>query len=291
MSGSLAGEGDAPARADVEDDKDGFAAKRKQHYNEMDLVRKMMAARTAGLDDEDNETDEDRPPEADSRPNAEATPVVDGVGSGGWAFGPEDLHGGAKAGAPGRPMLASLPRNENPTEAAVPRRAGKAREVKGVCWDEATIAEHDLERGTRQKIEEPNTPWMGSPQLSNAASPAPGGTPAEHAEDSGGAGGGDASPKSTSLKEKDVHEKLSKWYRHESHRPSIQVRWDERGLAALEARISEECEPQRSETSAQPTELSFAEKRKQHYNEKAALAAARAAMAAEEEEEIDESDA
>ena len=26
-------------------------------------------------------------------------------------------------------------------------------------WDEETIAEHDLERGTRQKIDEPNTPF------------------------------------------------------------------------------------------------------------------------------------
>lgn len=28
-----------------------------------------------------------------------------------------------------------------------------------VTWDEETIARHDLERGTRQKIEEPNTPF------------------------------------------------------------------------------------------------------------------------------------
>lgn len=28
-----------------------------------------------------------------------------------------------------------------------------------VKWDEETIAEHDLLRGTRQKIDEPNTPY------------------------------------------------------------------------------------------------------------------------------------
>jgi protein phosphatase inhibitor 2 len=28
-----------------------------------------------------------------------------------------------------------------------------------ITWDEVTIAEHDLDRGTRQKIEEPETPY------------------------------------------------------------------------------------------------------------------------------------
>ncbi|CAK0893520.1 unnamed protein product, partial [Prorocentrum cordatum] len=32
-----------------------------------------------------------------------------------------------------------------------------------VQWDEANIAEHDKERGTRQKIVEPPTPWARSP--------------------------------------------------------------------------------------------------------------------------------
>jgi hypothetical protein len=29
----------------------------------------------------------------------------------------------------------------------------------GIVWDEPTIAEHDKERGTRTKINEPNTPY------------------------------------------------------------------------------------------------------------------------------------
>lgn len=40
-----------------------------------------------------------------------------------------------------------------------------------VTWDEETIAEHDLLRGTRQKIDEPNTPYhyYGSDQEEDAA--------------------------------------------------------------------------------------------------------------------------
>lgn len=40
-----------------------------------------------------------------------------------------------------------------------------------VTWDEETIAEHDLLRGTRQKIDEPNTPYhyYGSDQEEDGA--------------------------------------------------------------------------------------------------------------------------
>ncbi|CAE8599186.1 unnamed protein product, partial [Polarella glacialis] len=33
-----------------------------------------------------------------------------------------------------------------------------------ITWDEAAIAEHDKLRGTRQKIDEPDTPFARSPQ-------------------------------------------------------------------------------------------------------------------------------
>ena len=36
----------------------------------------------------------------------------------------------------------------------------KPKEKDGVKWDEWTIAEHDKERGTRQKIDEPKTPFV-----------------------------------------------------------------------------------------------------------------------------------
>lgn len=45
-------------------------------------------------------------------------------------------------------------------------RGGRTRKQKPdrVTWDEVTIAEHDKERGTRQKIDEPDTPFVRSPQ-------------------------------------------------------------------------------------------------------------------------------
>jgi hypothetical protein len=36
---------------------------------------------------------------------------------------------------------------------------GPQKDKIHVKWDEETIAKHDLERGTRMKIEEPNTPY------------------------------------------------------------------------------------------------------------------------------------
>lgn len=46
-----------------------------------------------------------------------------------------------------------------------------------VTWDEETIAEHDLLRGTRQKIDEPNTPFHYYAAHEEAA--ADGGVPVE----------------------------------------------------------------------------------------------------------------
>mmetsp|Transcript_117737 Transcript_117737/g.333717 ORF Transcript_117737/g.333717 Transcript_117737/m.333717 type:complete len:553 (-) Transcript_117737:137-1795(-) len=44
-----------------------------------------------------------------------------------------------------------------------PRKTNKGR----VHWDEQAIAEHDKERGTRQKIDEPDTPFVRSPQTAS----------------------------------------------------------------------------------------------------------------------------
>lgn len=45
---------------------------------------------------------------------------------------------------------------------------------RNVTWDEEAIAEHDLERGTRMKIDEPDTPWERSPQAVSDDEEAPG---------------------------------------------------------------------------------------------------------------------
>lgn len=52
-----------------------------------------------------------------------------------------------------------------------------------IRWDEATIAEHDLDRGTRQRISEPKTPF-------HAAAHSPASTPGGGDDPAFAAGGG-----------------------------------------------------------------------------------------------------
>ena len=40
------------------------------------------------------------------------------------------------------------------------------RKMSGIVWDEWTIAEHDKERGTRQIIDEPKTPFEKMSEVS-----------------------------------------------------------------------------------------------------------------------------
>eukprot|EP00439_Symbiodinium_sp_Y106_P049533 s4931_g6.t1 len=47
------------------------------------------------------------------------------------------------------------------------RRERPQRDTAHVHWDEQCIAEHDKERGTRQKIDEPDTPFIRSPESSS----------------------------------------------------------------------------------------------------------------------------
>ena len=39
------------------------------------------------------------------------------------------------------------------------KKPDKSKHGSGIAWDEPTIAEHDKERGTRMKIDEPDTPF------------------------------------------------------------------------------------------------------------------------------------
>mmetsp|Transcript_47943 Transcript_47943/g.111866 ORF Transcript_47943/g.111866 Transcript_47943/m.111866 type:complete len:591 (-) Transcript_47943:140-1912(-) len=48
-----------------------------------------------------------------------------------------------------------------------PRPRKKTKGSFRVHWDEQIIAEHDKERGTRQKIDEPDTPFIRSPQTAS----------------------------------------------------------------------------------------------------------------------------
>lgn len=345
--------------AEKEKQKALFAERRKQHYNEMDLVRKMMAAKAAMLDEDEDEEDEDAEDrdgigDSNTSETSIAAQEVHVRNEGQWAFGPADLHGGPKLppklahqDADFRPSISDGSfdealagsscehANTSSLSTAVEsttmmplaargglKKPGGARKP-GLTWDEATIAEHDLERGTRQKIEEPNTPWIGSPQMSNEGSPALGCTP-EEADHQGDV----ASPL---LEEKDLHKKLHCWYRNERHRPSIQERWEISQKNMEKARTSQErrpsfdemrkqhygemglvhktilAAPAEAETSFVPdtkfesneadeekerkAKAEFAMKRKQHYNEMDLVRKAMAAkMAAEEDDDEDEDD-
>lgn len=79
-------------------------------------------------------------------------PAVERVGSG------EDFHSASNSGAntPSR-HAAAKPALKKDHDAAAAAAADK--EKKHLKWDEKAIEEHDQLRGTRMKIDEPNTPY------------------------------------------------------------------------------------------------------------------------------------
>eukprot|EP00929_Paragymnodinium_shiwhaense_P021283 TRINITY_DN13925_c0_g1_i1.p1 TRINITY_DN13925_c0_g1~~TRINITY_DN13925_c0_g1_i1.p1 ORF type:complete len:647 (+),score=196.67 TRINITY_DN13925_c0_g1_i1:103-2043(+) len=60
---------------------------------------------------------------------------------------------------PAKPSLKKMSEGDD-----VDRARRKSSGAPHVTWDEEAIAEHDKERGTRQKIDEPDTPFIRSPQ-------------------------------------------------------------------------------------------------------------------------------
>jgi len=234
--------------------------------------------------------------------------------AGTWAIGPEALHGGPKLGkgfaqSTGGGLAsdtfqataktdAIAGNSVGTTEAATPKAAegdlsnSRARAASGgssakhtprskkvLTWDEETIAEHDLERGTRQKIEEPNTPWMGSPAHSGRESAIHSTTPDQKAEDGG------LHPvfiETPTLIEADLQERLQSWYKLEKHRLSIQERWVDLSGITFPTVPSQPLDLSPEEKKAKD----FAEKRKNHY--KVDLKALRGSQ--ESSEESDGSD-
>lgn len=242
---------------------------------------------------------------------------VSDYGAGTWAVGPEDLHGGPKLGEgfasstgggpalqatatstasdafqPGcvsagvRPVGLLCDAGVAATE-STSQPPGIAQKKSAVKWDEETIAEHDLERGTRQKIEEPKTPWMmGSPGNSARESVIHASTPVAHPADSAAAR---VSASATRLVEEEVEERLQGWLRKEGHRASIQEQWTDLGTAAGNVQT---VPPTAQELSLEEKKAQdFAEKRKMHY--KVDLKALRAAVPddSDEEDESDDEDA
>jgi len=234
--------------------------------------------------------------------------------NGTWAIGPEALHGGPKLGkgfaqSTGGGLASDTFQASVKTDAIAGISVGTAeadtpkaadlsllsrtrvasggssakhtpRGKKVLTWDEETIAEHDLERGTRQKIEEPNTPWMGSPAHSGRESAIHSTTPDQKAED------GSLHPvfiETPTLLEADLQERLQTWYKLEKHRASIQERWGDVIGVNFPTVPSQPPELSPEEKKARD----FAEKRKNHY--KVDLKALRGSQ--ESSEESDGSDA
>lgn len=173
-----------------------------------------------------------------------------------------------------------------------PEKSEAKKTKKGVVWDEDAIAEHDLERGTRQKIEEPDTPWVASPQ---PASDPESGTASVSELDGKPA----VSAAAQNVLEQDVRAKLNSWYAKEGHRASIQEQWTEEspGPSAAAAtsgdQAAEACTPRAATTpdrNEEEKKAAFAAARKKHYNEMAMVKAAMAkkALEAEDDEEDDD---
>ncbi|KAF1317431.1 Phosphatase inhibitor 2 protein, partial [Globisporangium splendens] len=146
-----------------------------------------------------------------------------------------------------------------------------------VTWDEETIAAHDLLRGTRQKIEEPNTPYhyYGS----------------DHDDDDASAGElGAVSPaRSASGRE---HEPKLEWGELQTKLQRVQdtkqrhaSEWDssdDEGSAGSKRSHFADRDEEGMKIVKDPK---FAEKRKSHYNEYERMKAWRLAHANDEDED------
>lgn len=295
--------------------QDSFEQKRKQHYK-VDL--RTLKAAAAAEDDEEDKDDEGEKKAAAHAPEvseqchwAIGPEAIHGGPKKGEGFAQSTGGGpcpadGAGASAEERgfmPGVSAIPGCE-PSQAAadlpgsVPcsgDAAGASAAAEGppedrsvaakkvLTWDEETIAEHDLERGTRQKIEEPNTPWMGSPSGSGRESAIHSLTPVISVdEDSIDLPPAPVSP--TAIVEQDVEERLQTWFHKERHRASIQEQWgnDEEGEKRRQMLAS--CSDQLSPEEKKARD--FAEKRKLHY--KVDLKAMRAMEESEEDDDSEE---
>lgn len=129
-----------------------------------------------------------------------------------------------------------------------------------VEWDEKTIAEHDLLRGTRQKIDEPDTPFLSAQSVDS-----------DFEYDDFHLGGTDLNAVAEALNEaKRVSERTAKLIASDD----LPVEVEEEGRAVA-----------RRSSSSQG---SFAERRKAHYNEFEAVKAMRARLAMQQDDEDSE---
>jgi protein phosphatase inhibitor 2 len=179
-------------------------------------------------------------------------------GSSGDAAPIESVHFPGAAGIPVKPALAHKSKKKNGS----PKKSSNKKSDRHLKWDEAKIREHDKERGTRMKIEEPNTPF-------------------NHAYDSGNETDGSASSARNNSK--------------------TQISWDaltnklEAHAAVTDAYPSspssyggDMSEHEHEERDKERKKMEFEEHRKRHYNEMELVRRFRAQHPDEEDDDEDD---
>lgn len=181
------------------------------------------------------------------------------------------------------------------TAKGYPSDSPKRVAPKGIVWDEETIAEHDMDRGTRQKIEEPDTPFIHSPQA--ASEPTSGTHSVTKEEQIQKAMEAQKIPQAQQAEQlqNDLNAKLTSWFARDGHRVSIQEQWDDvpdtlRPATQEGSENGDSRQGSKDLAEEEAEKRAFEMKRKQHYNEAAAVKALLAKKMEEEDEDEDDED-
>mmetsp|Transcript_26182 Transcript_26182/g.42559 ORF Transcript_26182/g.42559 Transcript_26182/m.42559 type:complete len:196 (+) Transcript_26182:76-663(+) len=166
------------------------------------------------------------------------------------------------------------PRDEGSSDASktAAASAGKSDKSRHIVWDEHAIEEHDLLRGTRMKIEEPNTPYTHYDHHSDEESTSSGRHPRSPDENH------------------PHHEKNSLANQWGDISSKLQAVADKRDACPLspalsrDSNMSDEEERKKSEEH----EKKFKDMRKKHYNEAEMMRKWKEEHANDDEEEDDE---
>mmetsp|Transcript_24386 Transcript_24386/g.56206 ORF Transcript_24386/g.56206 Transcript_24386/m.56206 type:complete len:192 (-) Transcript_24386:48-623(-) len=156
------------------------------------------------------------------------------------------------------------------TALRTPNRPPVQTADRHITWDEGNLAEHDKERGTRQKIDEPPTPWASSPVVSeDEAGSRSTSAPRQPREGQG-------------VDPLEVAARLAALEATEVSSPNTAKRTVSKEEAAEEAALVGAVQVQiidMADATPRPSSASFRAKRARHYDEFRALQAQRAQQA------------